>query len=367
MIALQEELDWQVYGSYNLLSQTETGQLTAHDLDAVPEIKLGERAFEIVLARQVADGETGTAWFARHGSTPITEIPTHWPQEYQKTVQARIEVIEKRRDIGLIERPECKRRWAGQPWEKREKQALRAWLLDRCEDPELWFALRDGVKQPRTLTVNQLADRFRTEADMHGVAALYASDHLGKRDLTLAQVLGEITAEEHVPYLAALRYKHTGLRTRAEWEQVWERQREEDRTGQRLDIPVPPKYSSTDFRKTSYWAHRGKLDVPKERFISYLGASPDADPTILLGWAGWDHQDQAQALVNLVNDRTEHAGWGTNKITPLLAGLLELLPWVQQWHGEYDADWGGNPAEEYQAYLDQQRAKHQVSVADLQP
>lgn len=147
-------------------------------------------------------------------------------------------------------------------------------------------ALRDGMRQPRTLTVNQLADLFRTDEDMHAVAALYAADHLGKRDLALAQVLAEIVAEEHVPYLAALRYKPAGLRKRAEWEQVWEMQREEDRTGTRLDIPVPPKYSSGDVRKTSYWSHRGKLDVPKERFTSYPSAGADADPSMLLGWAG---------------------------------------------------------------------------------
>lgn len=67
----------------------------------------------------------------------------------------------------------------------------------------------------------------------------------------------------------------------------------------------------------------------------------------------------------MVNDRTEQAGWSTEKITPLLAGLLELLPWVHQWHAGYDADWGGNPAEEYQAYLDEQRAKYQLTLADL--
>ncbi len=367
MVALQEELDWQVYGSYNLLSTTEITQLTAGDLGAVPELKPGERAFAIVLARQQDAGETDTSWFIHHNHNfkPETEIPGRWPENYQRIVHARIEVIEKRRDIALIERPECKRRWAAETWEKREKEALRTWLLDRCENPELWFALRDGIQHPRTLTVNQLADLFRTDADMQTVARLFAADHLGKRDLTLAQVLVEITAEEHVPYLAALRYKDAGLRKRAEWEQVWEMQREEDRTGERLDIPVPPKYVPGDFRKTSYWSHCGKLDVPKERFISYSGANPDADPTILLGWAGWDHKDQAQALVNVVNDRTEQVGWGTEKITPLLAGLLELLPWVHQWHAEYDADWGGNPAEEYQAYLDEQRAKHQLTVADV--
>ncbi|MGW7419945.1 DUF7008 domain-containing protein [Streptomyces sp. NPDC054813] len=38
-----------------------------------------------------------------------------------------------------------------------------------------------------------------------------------------------------------------GLRKRAQWEQVWEQQREEDRIGQRLDIKVPPKYTGADF------------------------------------------------------------------------------------------------------------------------
>jgi hypothetical protein len=178
-------------------------------------------------------------------------------------------------------------------------------------------------------------------------------------------VLEQVVADQHVPYLAALRYKDTGLRKREQWEHVWDLQREEDRTGQRLNIPVPPKYGNPDFRKVSYWSQRGKLDVPKERFISYPDAGPDADPTLLLGWAGWDHKDQAQALVNIVNDRTEQTGWGTNRLTPVLAGLREVMPWVHQWHGEYDDAWGGTPAEEYQTFLDDQRTKKQLTEADL--
>src|SRR5690606_6805035 len=61
MIALQEELDWTVYHSYGLLDDAERARLTAPDLDTVPEVKLGERAFEIVLARKMAAGETETA------------------------------------------------------------------------------------------------------------------------------------------------------------------------------------------------------------------------------------------------------------------------------------------------------------------
>ncbi len=365
MIAYQEELDWEIYDFYGLLSDSAVEQFIVRTLESTPDIQLGERAFEIVLARRVAAGKAETAWFTRHGSAPITEIPSHWPQWYQDIVQARIDIIEKRPDIALIERPEYKRRWATVPWEKREAEALRNWLLDRCEKPELWFALRDGMKHPRTLTVSQLADQFRDDADMNSVAQLYATDHLKKRDLTLAQVLEQVIADQHVSYLAALRYKDSGLRKREQWEEVWELQREEDRTGKRLDIPVPPKYGSGDFRKTSYWSQRGKLDVPKERFISYQDASPDADPTLLLGWAGWDHKDQAQALVNTINDRTEQSAWPRERLTPLLAGLLEVLPWVKQWHGEYDDEWGGVPADDYDAYLTEQRAKHQLTEDDL--
>ncbi|MFE9026580.1 BREX-2 system adenine-specific DNA-methyltransferase PglX [Streptomyces iakyrus] len=367
MISLQEELDWQVYGMYGLLSDADEARTTdpSPAPDRTPEVRLGERAFEIVLARKAARGETKTAWFQRHGSSPVTEIPARWPDWYRDIVQARIDIIESRKDIGLIERPECKRRWSTEPWEKKERAALRAWLLDRCENRSLWFTLRDGTEQPRTLTVNQMADVLSSDAEVASVASLYAADHLGKPDLPLAQVLADVVADEHVPYLAAMRYKDSGLRKREQWEEVWKLQREEDKNGQRLDTPVPPKYSSADFLKTSYWSNRGKLDVPKERFISYLEASPDADTTVLLGWAGWDHKVQAQALINLIEDRTTDGGWGTERITPLIAGLWEVMPWVRQWHGEYDAEWESVPAEDCDAYLEEQMAKHQLSAADL--
>ncbi|MER7898637.1 BREX-2 system adenine-specific DNA-methyltransferase PglX [Streptomyces sp. NPDC096046] len=364
MIALQEELDWTVYGAYGLLTTEEVTRTTAEDL---PEVALGQRAFEIALARKVATGEAETAWFERHGSTPVTEIPAHWPEAYRKVVQARIDLIEANKDIRLIERPEYKRRWSIEPWEKREAAALRSWLLDAAEREDLWFEERDGFTVPRPLTVNQLADELRHDQDVQAVAALYAADHLGKRDASLATVLAAVIEAEHVPYLAALRYKDSGLRKRAQWEQVWEQQREEDRTGKRLDIKVPPKYTSADFLKNSYWSNRGKLDVPKERFISYPGASPEADGSLLLGWAGWNHRDQADALVGLIRSRVETGGWTKDdpRFVPLLAGLREVMPWVHQWYGEYDEEWEGNPAEEFQAALDAGRAERELSEADL--
>ncbi|MER6499620.1 BREX-2 system adenine-specific DNA-methyltransferase PglX [Streptomyces sp. NPDC001455] len=238
MIALQEELDWAVYRSYNLLSADEARRTTLPSTANLPEVRLGQRAFEIAFGRQVVAGETQTVWFERHRSTPVTEIPSHWSDEYRAVVQARIDVINSRKEIALIERPECKRRWVSEPWEKKEKEALRSWLLDQCEGENLWFGLRDGFRAPRALTVSQLADALRQDTDVQAVAELYAADHMGKRDATLATVLAEIIAVEHVPHLAALRYKDSGLRKREQWEQVWDLQREEDRTGKRLDIPV---------------------------------------------------------------------------------------------------------------------------------
>ncbi|MFK0216231.1 BREX-2 system adenine-specific DNA-methyltransferase PglX [Streptomyces sp. NPDC090298] len=369
MIALQEELDWVVYGAHGLLDHADIARTSLPAGIEPPGVTLGQRAFEIALARKEAGGEISSGWLERKGAIRTTEIPGYWPDQYKAVVQARIEIINSRRDVALIERPECKRRWETIEWRDREKEALKSWLLDACERQDLWFHVRDGFRSPRTLSVNQLADALSGRPEVSAVAELYA-EHLGSRDISLAGVLADVLASEHVPYLAALRYTESGLRKYAQWCDVWVRQRRENGVdGAPGHISVPPEYvnsgSRVDFLKTSYWSHRGKLDVPKERFISYPGASPDSDTTILLGWAGWDHKDQVQALVNVINDRTEQAGWDTPRLTPLIAGIQELMPWVHQWHGEHDEEWGGTPSEEYQAYLDEQRAKLGLSAEDL--
>ncbi|KAA9380114.1 BREX-2 system adenine-specific DNA-methyltransferase PglX [Microbispora cellulosiformans] len=368
MVALQEELDWEVYKLYGLLNEDEAVELCAENRGAgpddpgvIPGLNLGERAFEIVLARKMAAGEIETQWFARHGSTPITELPAHWPAAYRKVVERRIEIVEARRDLALIERPECKRRWASEPWDKKEREALTTWLLDRCEARDLWYVPDDlGKPQPRPMTVNRLADKLRADADVVSVARL-----LKGPDADLADVLTVILADEHVPYLAALRYKDTGLRKRAQWERTWDLQREEDATGERLNIPVPPKYTSADFRRPSFWKHRGKLDVPKERFISYPGAGPEADDSLLLGWAGWDHRDQGYTLMTLIEERANHDLWDGELLTPLIAGLREVLPWIRQWHAVIDPDYGDSWANALSGYFEAQQHRYGLTDDDL--
>ena len=84
MVALQEEIDWLCYRLYGLVEPDRGEDESHYDL---PGLKLGERPFEIAMARQMAAGELQTSWFERHGSTPITEIPGHWPESYRPLVR----------------------------------------------------------------------------------------------------------------------------------------------------------------------------------------------------------------------------------------------------------------------------------------
>jgi hypothetical protein len=320
MVSVQEELDWRCYFLYGL---------TSKDVSLAPEkappIEKGERAFEIALARRMVAGEVETSWFERHGSTPITELPERWSESYKRLVERRLELIESDRFINLVERPEYKRRWNWDDWDDLEHDTLQGWLLDRLEAESLWS---DG----RIKSAAEVADWVRTDTEFVQVAGLYAKSP----EVDLTELVGKLVANEAVPFLAAWRYTEPGLRKRAEWEKTWALQRREDAGEDLGDIPVPPKYAKTDFRSGVSWSLRGKLDVPKERFVSYPGLNRDTDPTLLIGWAGWDHLEQATALAELYEQRRTVDAWQTDQLLPVLAGIDELVPWVIQWHNDPD-------------------------------
>ena len=339
MVGWQEELDWHTYRLYGLLDDDLTYTPPPAEL---PAVVLGQRAFEIVLARRMAAGAESSEWFARHGSTPITDIPSVWPDDYRDLVQQRIDVIAANPSIRLLERPEFKRRWAVETWEAMETTALTGFVLDRLEAPGLW----SGPGGSATRSVAQIADAVRHDGQVQGALSL-----LFGVDADRVKAIGVLMAGEAVPFLAAYRYKTSGLIKRAEWEAVWEAQRRED-AGETVDIPVPPKYAPADFVKPTFWKARGKLDVPKERFISYPGAEQTNDPTAVYGWAGWDHGQAAQALAAMLVERADVAGWESDRLTPLLAGLAELEPWLAQWHHEYDPEFGASLADDITSLLD---------------
>lgn len=355
LVSAQEELDWEVYRCYGLLDEDLT--LPAGQ---APGIEPGMRAFEIVLARRIASGESNSKWFSHrnHKFSPITEIPVHWPAEYQKLVEKRLAAIESNPFVRLLERPEYKRRWAGDSWDTNIQRALKDWLLDKLEDQTLWFTPQ-GTPLPRS--VGELAGHVEKDPEFIEALDLWA----GQKDAPVTATLVKLLADQPVPYLAALRYKDSGLRKRAEWERVWDMQRDED-AGliKATDIPVPPKYTSADFLKTSYWSHRGKLDVPKERFIVYPDAGRDTDPTPLLGWAGWNHAQQGLALATIYAWR-ESEGMPLVSLVPVVAGIAEVLPWVKQWHSGVDPNLGVDLADYLSSQLAEKAAAVGVPVQEL--
>ncbi len=342
MIFEQEELDWEVYRLYGLTNADLT-----YSGSAIDGIMLGERAFEIDLARRVEAGVEEVAWFKRHQSTPITELPDAWPNDYKALVLRRLELLNSDRAVRLLEKPEFKRRWATADWATQCKEALQKAVLDRLEDPALW----QDAQGPIARSVAELADLLRADPVLKELARVLT----GTAEPDLAGVIGSLIPDDAVPFLAAYRYKPTGVEKYRTWQVVWALQRRED-AGEKVTIPVPPKYGQGDFAKATYWKARGKLDVPKERFIAYPGVAREGDATPVLGWAGWSHRDQALALAREIPVQ-QALGADDDALEPLVAGLVELEPWLAQWHSEIEPQFGASPASVITGVVDQYLAR----------
>jgi hypothetical protein len=169
---------------------------------------------------------------------------------------------------------------------------------------------------------------------------------------------------ESIPFLPVLRYKPTGLWKREVWERTWDLQRQQDAGKDVGEIPVPPKYATADFLKTDFWRLRGKLDVPKERWISYPHCSTESDPTLVVGWAGWNHLEQATALIAYYDAR-KREGWDAKRLTPLLAGLDQLLPWIHQWHPEIDPEFGETAGQSFETMLEHDAHELGLTLEDI--
>lgn len=479
LIELQEDLDWECYLLYGLLEENLTyrsSELLAVGRQECEEadrgslsdkssfgIRLGERAFEIVLARRVARGEVQTKWFERHGSTPITELPEEWPDDYKALVNRRIEVIESNPNIALIEQPEYKRRWNTEPWDSQVERALREWMLLRLES---YFDFDGRMNDEGQATakfdigvtsVAKLADVAFKDDQFKEVAEVYR----GRADFDPVKLIDELVADEHVPALPILRYKPAGIDKRAEWENTWRLQRIEDQIHaevertcrgalseecaaavtpeqpldpykaklnvnkvdftklaevvpsfeptalaagvsersepsasvvgslkkgfaesklgtlvdlQRLvtheilgDIPVPSKYTSSDFISTGgakYWKLRGKLDVPKERWVS-LPHCQGEDQTLAIAWAGYDHLQLLQAIAAYFAEVQQLGGSDDPRLVPLLAAMDQQIPWVKQWHNDTDNEYGYALGDYFEEFIATEARNLSLTLEDI--
>jgi len=319
-----------------------------------------------------------------HDSGGIGQASPQMHSVVLRYCRRRIALIERDRNIALIEQPEYKRRWNTERWEAQQERALREWLLLRLEETLSGLPLSADAEARRKIATEltscaHLADKIRRDTEFMEVAELYRN----RPDFDHTELVVELVESESVPFLPVLRYKESGLRKRAIWERVWDLQREEDRLQAQIaeleaalkkqperaaelqsqianlksqipQIPVPPKYDTKDFVRTTFWRLRGKLDVPKERFITYPHCNRDTDRTPVIGWVGWDHLQQAQAVAGYYERMRTSEGWSDDRLLPLLAGVLELLPWLLQWHNALDPQYGMGLGDFFRSFVEEE-------------
>ncbi len=357
LASLQEEMDWRVYGLLGVPT------IEAPSVDAVcVVIEPNQRPFEVRLAREVNTDISASEWFRIHKRDAPKAVGGPLADLYRQRLRL-LDDPEHGKQLRMLETPETKRRWSPPDDARAFADAVRAWLLDRSE------AVFRPQTTPELRTARQLA------LELGGDPAVAAAHELLTEDsgLDLVTLLSNLIDAEGVPFLAGYRYVETGMEKRANWEETWRLQRLEDEGAiapelQRLNLKAidpPDKYGPKDFLR-HYWSLRGKLDVPKERFVTVPGGNSDEDSTPLVGWAGWDHLQVAQALSGLYQRRKAEDGWQKDRLVPLLAGLDERVPWLLQWHNEPSAAFAGMKLGDFfRDFVNAEAHNLGVAVADL--
>ena len=392
-IALQEELDWLCYAAYGLCQNTvETADWSAFEAEisetdrpfcwetGKPEHKLPESVAATYQLRAELTQNSRELTFIE---SPVFKRPW-WGRQ------------------GVYGR--YARDYAG--W---KAEALHAWLLTRLEayfDLDGRMAVQtqagrmqedaDGpgttpgphcrYREAKLVLADDVAQHAAADPAFREVAALYA----GSSAPDLDALVGELMTKKSVPAVATAHYKPADRTKHTAWRRTWELQREEDKIDAQVaaelaaelaadttlegvdraaavkeaqkqakqkagldKIPVPPKYKSSDFLSPDYWRLRGKLDVPKERWVSFP-VGPGGDATqVVYAWAGLDHAQLGTAAVAYVNETVKR---GNPAPIPVLAALDELLPWVAQWHPERDPEFGTTLADDLDGQIDRHLA-----------
>lgn len=61
---------------------------------------------------------------------------------------------------------------------------------------------------------------------------------------------------------------------------------------------------------------------------------------MVIAWAGYDHLQLTNAVAAFFADVQQTGGSEDPRLVPLLGCILELNPWVKQWHNDVDPDFG---------------------------
>ncbi|NNC03690.1 BREX-2 system adenine-specific DNA-methyltransferase PglX [Corallococcus exiguus] len=356
LISLQEEMDWRIYGLLGLPT------VTAPSVDTVRvHVEPNHRPFEVRLARDVETDISASEWFRMNKREAPKDVGGPLADIYRQRLRL-LDDPEQGKQLRLLETPETKRRWPPADDIEAFANSLRKSLLNRIE-----ASFREQ-STPELRTARQLALELGRDPAVAAVHELLTEES----GIDLVKLISDLVDSEGVPFLAGYRYSETGMEKRASWEETWRLQRLEDEGKlapelKRLNlkaIPVPDKYGPKDFLR-HYWSLRGKLDVAKERFVTVPSGNTDEDTTPLVGWAGWDQLQVAQALSGLYQRRKTDDGWTKDRLVPLLAGINERVPWLLQWHNEIDPAYGTKLGEFFRDFVAGEAHSLGVAVSDL--
>ena len=320
MVALQEELDWLCYALYGL--DTAADVVALEKVEPCPptwlpwNLAFAERDAQNrdTLVRGEEPNEQASDWWTRHGWEPLTELPNEASSALKKRVEARRIRTASTPALALIENANFKRRWYKPNYAEQERIALAEWLADRVEQA--------AKARTQSFTLEQLVANLQDDARVLAVCEVLT----GRKDFSLSQLVASALQGGAVPSHPFHVYKPAGLVKREVWERTWADQRRED-AGEKVTPEVPPSYGSGDFLKPDYWRLRGKLDVPKERFIAFTEVPGRSGVETLYGWAGWTAQQRVKAML-AIDEELEDASVPLADRIGLLDSAWRLLPEV---------------------------------------
>lgn len=294
MIALQEELDWAVYGLYGICTD-------------VPN------------EGPVPDGIGVDVEARPYCATRFDMLPAAIAARYA----ARRDAISNDVRLRILETPVFKRLWRGtqgvfgrydRTYAERARTALDQWFGMALEE-----ALRE---RGRPSTAEQVAALLQVDPRVLACGEFLA----GRPDFDLGRLVREAMARDAIPSNPTHLLTPSGLIKLEAWERTWEAQRRED-AGEKVSPEQPPLYASGDFLAPEYWATRGKYDVPRERFIAFTEVPSGAGVETLYGWAGWTAQQRVKAIL-AIDEELEDAAVPLADRIGLLQSAWRLLPEV---------------------------------------
>jgi hypothetical protein len=318
MIALQEELDWLCYALYGLDAASDV--VAPDNVEPCPptwlpwNLSFSEKdaANRAAVARREEPDEQPSDWWTRHGWEPLRELPKEASTALKKRVEARRALTAAAPAIALIETANFKRRWQRPDYAEQERVALTEWLADRVE--------ATAKTRSQAFSLEQLVAHLQDAARVLAVCEVLT----GRKDFSLSQLVAAGLQDDAVPSHRFHIYKPAGLVKREVWERTWADQRRED-AGQKVTPEVPPAYGAGDFLKPDYWRLRGKLDVPKERFIAFTEVPGRSGVETHYGWAGWTAQQRVKAIL-AIDEELEDASVPLADRIALLDSAWRLLP-----------------------------------------